>query len=75
MKDPDERLRALLFGDTMRPAKANRLALACGVSATTIGNWKRRPGTISVSGLRKLCMAQGIEWEELGKAIGDVERD
>lgn len=73
MKDPDEKLKTLLFGDSLRPAKINRLALACGVSANTIRNWQRRVGTINVSGLRKLCKAQGIDWVTLGEAIGDVE--
>lgn len=70
MTDMNEKLRGLLFGTELRPVNRRRLAQLVGVHVNTIYNWERDPSIITVSNLRKLCGAQGIDFRELGEAIG-----
>lgn len=75
MKDPNEKIRVLLFGDSIRRVNIARIADEIGQARNTVYNWKKDPSLITVSNLRKLCKAQGIDYRELGEAIGNVEGD
>lgn len=70
MRDPDEALRSLLFGDEMRPVSFTTLSRRTGIPRRTLSNWRRDPTKITVGNLRKLARAQGIPWGEVGEAIG-----
>lgn len=70
MKDPNETLRELLFGSDLRKVNLARLSKKTGISRRTLYAWETDPGKITVNNLRKLCRAQGIDFREIGEALG-----
>lgn len=69
MKDPNEPLRALLFGSGLRKVNLSALAKKTGIPRRTLYEWDIDPGKITVNNLRKLAGAQGIPAEEIGEAL------
>lgn len=69
-KDPDAPLRTLLFGDGLRKVNFNVLSGRTGIPSRTLRTWGDKPSKITVGNLRKIAKAQGIPWENVGKAIG-----
>lgn len=70
MKDPDEPLRQLLFGTEDHPVSITRLAGKMKKSRRTLYNWRDNPSLIQIGELRKMVRILGLDWEEVGRALG-----
>ncbi len=72
-RDPNAALRLLLFGTEDRPVNMSRLAAKMHRHRTTLYNWKDNPSLISVGDLRRMARILGIDWEDIGRAIGGTK--
>lgn len=69
-KDPNAPLRTLLFGTEDHPVSITRLAGKMKKSRRTLYNWRDNPSLIQIGELRKMARILGIDWEDIGRAIG-----
>lgn len=70
MKDPNIALKTLLFGTDDHPVNISRMSAKLKISRATLHRWKENPGLIQVQHLRRMTKYLGIDWEDVGRAIG-----
>lgn len=73
MKDPNIALKTLLFGTDEHPVNISRMSAKLKISRSALHKWKENPGLIQVHNLRRMARYLGIEWEQIGRAIGGMK--
>lgn len=72
-RDPNIALKTLLFGTDEHPVNISRMSAKLKISRSALHKWKENPGLIQVHNLRRMARYLGIEWEDIGRAIGGMK--
>lgn len=65
IKDPDEKLREILFGDEDHPASLKSMSKKTKIPYSTLTRHRRYPSSIPLENLRKIVKWNGLDDKEI----------